>query len=204
MPLTDTTPKRGSATKQRLLDAAQRLMLAQGFSATTVESICAAAKLTKGSFFHYFDSKEQLGQELLERFCREFQDRLQSKLARLEDPLERIDAAIEHAIDLSAACANQPGCLLGTFAQELSDTHPKMRNACQCAFTEWAKRLEQDFEEAKQRYAPQAQVDARSLAEHFIAVVEGAKILAKTSGDGRMEQRSLRHLQRYVHMVFGR
>ncbi|MGH2670894.1 MAG: TetR/AcrR family transcriptional regulator, partial [bacterium] len=56
-------------SKARLLDAAERLMLAKGFEATTVDEICGAAKLTKGGFFHYFHSKEDLGRQLLERFC---------------------------------------------------------------------------------------------------------------------------------------
>jgi len=61
--------QKDSPTKTRLLDAAERLMLAKGFSATTVDDICETAKLTKGSFFHYFESKDELGEELLEHFC---------------------------------------------------------------------------------------------------------------------------------------
>ena len=62
------TPQKGSPAKEKLLDAAQRLMLAKGFTATTVDEICETAKLTKGSFFHYFDSKDDLGQVVLDRF----------------------------------------------------------------------------------------------------------------------------------------
>src|SRR5262249_4624065 len=49
-----------SLTKQKLLDAAQELMLAKGYTATSVDEICEAARLTKGSFFHYFEGKEHL------------------------------------------------------------------------------------------------------------------------------------------------
>src|SRR5689334_24216214 len=55
-------------TKEKLLDAAQQLMLSKGFPATTVDEICDTAGFTKGSFFHYFESKEQLGKEVLNRF----------------------------------------------------------------------------------------------------------------------------------------
>src|SRR5437588_558763 len=56
-PATAKKPTEPSPARERLLDAAQRLMLARGFAATSVDEICAAAKLTKGSFFHYFESK---------------------------------------------------------------------------------------------------------------------------------------------------
>lgn len=47
-------------SKTRLLDAALRLIRTKGYSATRVEDICEAAGVTKGSFFHHFDSKEEL------------------------------------------------------------------------------------------------------------------------------------------------
>ena len=46
------TAQAQSPTKEKLLDAAQQLMLSKGFPATTVEEICEAAGFTKGSFFH--------------------------------------------------------------------------------------------------------------------------------------------------------
>ena len=62
------TAQTHSPTKEKLLEAAQQLMLAKGFPATTVDEICEAAGFTKGSFFHYFESKEHLGKEVLDRF----------------------------------------------------------------------------------------------------------------------------------------
>ena len=50
-----------AATRQRLIDATVRLMLRQGFAATSVDRICGEAGLTKGSFFHHFESKEAVG-----------------------------------------------------------------------------------------------------------------------------------------------
>src|SRR5579885_1615140 len=46
--------------RTRLLDAAMQVIRAQGYSATTVDDICRAARLTKGAFFHHFESKEDL------------------------------------------------------------------------------------------------------------------------------------------------
>ena len=50
---------RGEA-RVALLDAALSEILARGYSATTVDDLCRAAGVTKGAFFHHFDSKEAL------------------------------------------------------------------------------------------------------------------------------------------------
>src|SRR5690554_2228897 len=49
---------RGAASRLRILDAALETFRAQGYAATTVDDLCRAAGLTKGSFFHHFESKE--------------------------------------------------------------------------------------------------------------------------------------------------
>ena len=56
-----------SAVWKKLVDAARELMLAKGYTATSVDDICTAAGVTKGSFFHYFTDKEHLGRVAAER-----------------------------------------------------------------------------------------------------------------------------------------
>lgn len=56
-------PTADSRTRLRLTDAALQVIRARGYSATRVDDICAAAGLSKGSFFHHFESKEQLAVE---------------------------------------------------------------------------------------------------------------------------------------------
>ncbi len=53
-------------TREKLVRATVQLILKQGFAATTVDQICAEAELTKGSFFHHFDSKEAIGKAAVE------------------------------------------------------------------------------------------------------------------------------------------
>ena len=65
MKKTDETP----LTKEKLYDAALGLILSKGFVGTSVDDICREAKVTKGSFFHYFRSKDELGAELLRKYC---------------------------------------------------------------------------------------------------------------------------------------
>jgi TetR/AcrR family transcriptional repressor of nem operon len=60
MTVAETKLESRHESKTRFLDAALHVIRAKGYSATRVEDICEAAGLTKGSFFHHFDSKEGL------------------------------------------------------------------------------------------------------------------------------------------------
>lgn len=178
-------------------------MLAKGYAATTVDEICEAARLTKGSLFHYFDSKEDLGKAALDRFVSTRSQAIQqAPFLKKSDPLRRVYGYVDFLIEMSKDPEARNGCLLGNFAQELSDTHPEIRSCCADHFAEWAEGLKRDLDDAKRKYAPKAAVDTRSLAEHFIAIVEGSLILAKAKRDVGTVERNLRHFKRYVHSLF--
>jgi TetR/AcrR family transcriptional repressor of nem operon len=191
-----------SPTKQRLLDAAEGLMLSKGFAATTVDEICEAAKVTKGSFFHYFESKDQLGKQVLERFCTSGQKRHAAFCGSETDPLKRVYHYIDTAIKMAKDPAMSQGCLLGLFAQELCDTNPEIRAACKEGFDDWARGFGQEVAKAKARYAPQASFSPQGLAEYFIAVMEGSMILGKTRQDMSIVAKNLSHVKAYIKSLF--
>ena len=196
------TARTQSPTKERLLDAAQALMLSKGFTATTVDEICGSAKLTKGSFFHYFASKEALGKALLERFCASGERQHASCCAQERDPLQRVYRYIDSLIRRSHDAAMSHGCLLGTFAQELCDESPQIRQVCANGFDQWTARFGEDLARAKRQRAPKAAFEPREVAEHLIAVLEGSLILAKAKRQPRIVARHLRHFRVYVETLF--
>jgi AcrR family transcriptional regulator len=52
--------KRSETTRARLLDSALKEFAIRGFEATSVEDICSAANVSKGAFYHHFESKQEL------------------------------------------------------------------------------------------------------------------------------------------------
>ena len=189
-------------TRQKLLDAAQELMLAKGYTATSVEEICATAGLTKGSFFHYFEGKEHLGRLLAERFYACWQQMSRSAPFRQKkDPLDRVFGHVDLFLE-AAQAPNWKGCLLGTFVQELFQTHPQIRSVCAACLDDLAAGFKQDLEEAKAAYTPRARWNAQSVAEHLIAVAQGAIILAKAKQDPKLFEESLGHFKKYLHNLF--
>lgn len=193
--------------KQKFLDAAQELMLAKGFAATSLDEICRKAGLTKGCFFHYFEGKDALGKEVLERFCCSSRKAMQEGCCcqdKLSDPLKRIYTYIDYVIDMSAKSTANKGCLIGAFAQELSDTHPKMRSMCAQGFDAWAKILKDDISAAKAKYASKAAFDPKELADHCIAILEGSQVLAKAKQDRKIIAKNMKHFKQYLKSLFGR
>jgi len=197
------TTRTDSVTMHRLLDAAEGLMLAKGYTATSVDEICDAAGLTKGSFFHYFEGKEHLGRALAQRFYDTRRQLFDSApFRKKKDPLDRVFGYIDFLIEMSANPQAAGGCLLGTFVQELSATHPGIRDVCAACLESQAGRLRDDLEEAKSMYVPRAAWSAQSLAEHLLAVVQGAIILAKARQDREVVAESLRHFRQYLRSLF--
>lgn len=177
-------------------------MLAKGFAATTVDEICAAAEVTKGSFFHYFESKDQLGRQVLERFCASAQEMRRACCTSDTDPLKRVYAYIDKMIKMSKDPAMSKGCLLGLFSQELCDTNPQIRAACKKGFDDWAKTFGEEVAKAKAAHAPRASFDPQELAEHLIAVIEGSLIMGKARGNMSIVAQNLAHVRVYVKSLF--
>jgi TetR/AcrR family transcriptional regulator, transcriptional repressor for nem operon len=190
-------------TRTKLLDAAEELMLAQGYTATSVEEICDAAGLTKGSFFHYFDSKHDLGVAAVQRFYDRnramFRD---APFRRLSDPRARVLSYLDFVSEFSRQPAAARGCLVGTVAQELAVSDKEMRAVCAWCFTDWADVLKADLELAKKQHAPRARWKPQTMANHIVAVIQGSLILAKSSQDPSGMAENLAHLKRYVTLLF--
>ncbi len=197
------TAKPDSETRMKILEAAQRLMLAKGFSATSVDEICAEAEVTKGSFFHYFESKEHLGKDVLDHFIAVTSTAIfESPFFKSDDPLKRIYGYIDFMIEISARPERRSGCLLGNFAQVLCDTHPDIRSLCAKHFTWWAETFKHQLDEAVVKHKTKKTVDTRVLAQHFIALFEGSLMLAKTQQDIGIIEKNLRNFKHYIKDIF--
>jgi TetR/AcrR family transcriptional repressor of nem operon len=196
-------PKR-SSTKDKLLDVAQDLFLSQGFSATSVDEICGKAKITKGGFFHYFKSKEDLGKAVLNRFCATSKKFMQDAgcCEKCPDPLDRVFANLDCVTGYVRGQSDYKGCLITTFAQEMSGSHPDIQAICSQSFKGWARMIKEDLQSAKEKYAPKARIDIASLADYCVGVVEGAQVLAKATKNPPVIAKNIGHLKEYLQMLF--
>lgn len=185
--------------KRRLLDAALGVIRAKGYTAATVDDICRAAGVSKGSFFHYFPDKESLAIAAAEHFSAGAARLFGAASYRDElDPRERVLRYIDLRAALSRGEFADFTCLLGTMVQETYATHPAIRDACDQRIRLHADDVAKDLDAAKRAYAPDAPWTAESMALFTQAVIQGAFILAKAHDDPAVAVDCIAHLRRYL------
>ena len=186
-------------SKARILDAALRVIRTKGYSATTIDDVCATAGLTKGSFFHHFKSKDELALAATAHFA-EMADRLfaAAPYRALPDPRERVIGYVKFRKSILTGDLPEFTCLLGTLVQEAYETHPAIREACDKYISAHAALVEQDIAAAKRIYAPKAKWSPASLALFTQAALQGAFILAKAKHGPQIAAECIDHLQRYI------
>src|SRR6201996_4042583 len=193
-----------SETKAKLLDAGVKLMRTKGYNATTVDDICAEAGVTKGGFFHYFKSKEELAKATIEWFgenkAREFRE---APFSQLTDPLERVYGRLDYTKQAAGGPGRvTKGCPIGMIAQELASTHPAMRDVCQDYFSRLAKDLAKDLAEAKAIHAPDAGFDPYNVAMLYVSMIQGSMMLAKTAEANTVLMENVEQFRCYLKSLF--
>lgn len=191
------------SVRTRLLEAALTSIRRKGYSATTVDELCAIAGVTKGGFFHHFKSKEALG-VCAAQYWSEMTGGLFANAPYHEpkDPLARILAYIDFRTVLIDGPVEEFTCLVGTMVQEAYGSSDAIRAACDASISDHAATLEDDIEEAMEKYGRIAGVTAKSLALHTQAVLQGGFILAKAKGGPEIAKESAAHLKRYITLLF--
>jgi TetR/AcrR family transcriptional regulator, transcriptional repressor for nem operon len=190
-------------SKTKLLEAALLSIRTSGYAATTIDDVCAAAGLTKGSFFHHFKSKEDLALAAAAHFSA-MADALfaNAPYRALPDPLERLLGYVDFRRAILEGPLPEFTCLLGTMVQETYASHPAIRTACDTYISAHAAQVARDIAEAKARYVPEASWSAESLGLYTQAVLQGAFILAKAKQGPDVAAECLLHLRRYLEMLF--
>jgi TetR/AcrR family transcriptional regulator, transcriptional repressor for nem operon len=190
-------------SKTKLLQAALHVIRAKGYSATRIEDVCEAAGLTKGSFFHHFDSKQALALAAAEYWIEGTGSLFASAPFHApEDPVDRLLAYVDFRKALLLGELTDFTCLIGTMVQEIYDTHPAIREACDRSISGHAATLIPDIEEAIRQRGIEPNWTAESLALYTQAAIQGAFILAKAKRGAAIAAECIDHLRRYLELLF--
>lgn len=121
---------------------------------------------------------------------------------RPADPRDRLLAYVDMRKALLVGELADFTCFAGTIVQETYATHPEISNVCAASILGHAHTLEADIAEAMRVYGVEAAWTAESLARHTQAVIQGAFIIAKATGEAEAAAQSLDHLRRYLERLF--
>ena len=180
-------------TRQRILESARELIYAQSYGDVGVAAICDRAGVKKGSFYHFFPSKQELTAAVLDEFREELKTELWGRaFAPNVPPLERFDRFVETLYQLQKAVADEAGhmlgCPFGNLAVELATRDEVVRRKVDSVFQD----LEAYFRDTLQLAVDAddlGQVDVAATAEAMLAFLEGVLLLAKTRNDPEVIRR---------------
>jgi TetR/AcrR family transcriptional repressor of nem operon len=184
------------STRDHLIDVGLDLMHRHGFNATGLTEILKAADVPKGSFYHFFDSKEEFGAAALDRYANQ---KAQHSAAVLGDattsPLKRLKRYFVELANVAGQHGPIPGCLLGRFSLEIAAESPQMRKRISASFARWQHTIAAVLEQAVAQKELPANTNAEALAGFLLNSWEGA--LLRSQAD-----KSDAPLEAFLHYVF--
>jgi TetR/AcrR family transcriptional repressor of nem operon len=198
---------KGLQTRTRILDAAQDMILDYSYSGMSLDELIGQLGLTKGAFFHHFDSKSDLAKTLIRRFSDEGSATLTEMLARSQklsdDPLQQLLILVGLYIEeFEGLTEPYPGCLLAAYVYEMQQFDDEVREVINSEFLTWRKILSAQIERIKLRYPPREAVDTEALADMFISTFEGAFIMSKSLRDPAITAEQLKLYRTFITALF--
>lgn len=191
--------------RTKLLDAAIETVRAQGYAATSVDELCRKAGVTKGAFFHHFESKDALAIAAANHWSETTGAMFAAEPYHAhKDPLDRLLGYIDLRRNLLRGAPAEFTCFAGTTVQESFATSDGIRAACEASIFGHAATLADDIAAAKRKYGAKGAWTPMSLALHTQAVLQGAFVLAKAKGGAAVAVDSVDHLRRYIELLFNR
>lgn len=163
-----------------LIRSGMELLTERGYSATGIDAILKPAGVPKGSFYYYFNSKDEFVTQVIEAYAEFFAHLLDRHLLNsARTPYERITDFVDAAAAGMARYQFKRGCLLGNLGQEMSTLPDRFRFQIEAVFNDWESRLASCLQEAKLKDQLPQSADTAMLAYLFWIGWEGAVLRAK-------------------------
>ena len=163
------------STRDHLIDVGLDLMHRHGFNATGLTEILQAADVPKGSFYHFFGSKEEFAAAALERYAAQRAEHFAAVLSdTTTSPRKRLKRYFVDLVEIAGQHGPIPGCLLGRFSLEIAAESPQLRKRISASFARWQGAIAAVIEQAVAQKELAADTNAEALAGFLLNSWEGA------------------------------
>ena len=178
-------------------------MLVDGYSRTSVDAICEKAGVTKGSLYHHFKTKEDLGLAVLDRWItRSVQMLADGPHQEVKDPVKAAIVYTEHVAD-SASDIWGRGCFVGSLSMDIAASSDRMQEGVENIFRSFVQQHADLFSPVIEKSKLKNLPSAEELAELFLCAIEGSIVMAKAYRDIGPIQRSVLAFKRYLELLLG-
>ncbi len=188
-------PRQSEATRQRLLDEGVTAFLEHGYHGTGLKAVLDEVNVPKGSFYNYFESKEDFAAAAIRHYADCFADSMQQAMDSSPDPLSGLRSFFKTLMADFEAAGYVGGCLIANLGGELegSDT---CRRALATAFRGWRDSVTDALRQGQELGQVRTDIEAGDLADLLTEAWEGAVIRMKID-------RSLAPLHRVLDRLLG-
>jgi TetR/AcrR family transcriptional regulator, transcriptional repressor for nem operon len=153
-----------------------------GYNNTSIKDVVANAGILKGSFYNYFESKDQFVEAVLEAYTEEWVRIVSSDLLdKSRSPKERIKSLLDGYKDMFQQGESIKGCLAGNMAQEMGGIHEKLSRQVETSFTRIEALYKKCLDDALKTNQINAGVDTEKLAAFLLNGLQGALLRMKSA-----------------------
>ncbi|MDT7814042.1 MAG: TetR/AcrR family transcriptional regulator, transcriptional repressor for nem operon [Acidobacteriaceae bacterium] len=183
-------------TRDHLLQVGLRRISSMGYASTGVKEILDEADVPKGSFYHYFASKETFAKEVLKLYVRRENERAEKILRDGKGaPLKRLRRYFEELIAVYGPTAKISGCMIGNLSLEMADHSDSIQSLLHESFSNWQTGVAAVLQEAVDRGDLAGSTKPQELASFLLNSYEGALLRSKAD-------RSSKPLENFLHFAF--
>lgn len=187
-----------TSTPERIVAAATPHLFRKGFHPTGLKDVLADAGVPKGSFYHWFSSKEELGLTVLRRYVADYDAYLDRILGDADvPPVGRLRRFFADGVRRFRRLGAVDGCLVGNLGQELADQDETFRSALAGALAGWRDRIAAVLAEAREQGDLEPDLDPAEVADFLLNSWEGALLRMKVEA-------SVEPLRTFERVVFDR
>lgn len=165
--------------RQHIIDVAKALMTHKGYTAVGLMEVLKAAGVPKGSFYHYFRSKEEFGQALLEEYFQEYIGRVDVVMAAQGTGAERLLGYLRYWAKTQAFDHPEEKCLVVKLGAEVCDLSEDMRGVLEEGTALIIQRIKRCVQQGMADGSITSTQDAETLAESLYQLWLGASLLVK-------------------------
>lgn len=183
-------------TKSKIIEVGAEIMHLKGYNHTGIKEILDAARVPKGSFYNYFESKEDFGLQVIDYFVAYMDGAAAGVMAdHSVSPLERIRRLLIAFIEIFKARDYGYGCPIGNFAQEMGDLSPAFREKLKYALDALAKTYSDALILARDAGEVAEDLDIQATARFIVSSWHGALIHMKAT-------KSAEPLENHLKFIF--
>jgi TetR/AcrR family transcriptional repressor of nem operon len=167
-----------SSKKQEIIRIAREIIHSKGYQATSVSDIMAATNIGKGQFYHYFQSKHDLGLAVVEDLIKEWEGQLIIGILNTsDDPVTKLNRMLKWAETSHAEMEIKYGCAMGNLAIEMSAQDEEFRVKIEEFFNLWVNSVADILTEMIENHQLDDSINPKKNAESIVAMIEGGILL---------------------------